>query len=183
MKEFSHIRNGNGDFNRVWMLTLRPSVIQCLRLGREFRASCQSRLLHGSGKGEESFRRVQVSQPLRRPSLREELFPEEVQQDGYQKFNFDGHVQNVPRLPLPEVDDLAGESDLESDYKRKQLSRVTKIDFRGQQLAVLSLSTGSKSLVESDFRRIAPKGRHIDDWSGPGDILKSKLKKREVYVR
>ncbi|MCJ1261358.1 hypothetical protein MMC22_001222 [Lobaria immixta] len=44
--------------------------------------------------------------------------------------------------------------------------------LRQFNLAVLVIRRASKSLVESDFRRIAPKGQHIDDWKGPGDILK-----------
>ena len=41
-----------------------------------------------------------------------------------------------------------------------------------QRLAVLVLEIASKSLVENGFRRVAPKGKQIDYWTGPGDTLK-----------
>ena len=164
------------------MLTSRPFVTQCLRW--EFRALCHSRLLHRSRKGAESPGKFRASQtPLSpKPSLLEELFPEEVEKDGVQDHNFLDDTENMPRLPLPEVDDVSEGSGHESDRERVQPNKVTKIAaanaLRRQQIAVLSLDMGSKSLIESDFRRIAPKGQHIDDWTGPGDILKSGCKKK-----
>ena len=163
------------------MPTSRSLVTQCLRW--DLRSLCYSRLLHRSSKGAESLRKSRASQtPLsQKLSLLEELFPEEVQNDGGQDPNLHDDIENVPRLPLPEVDDLSGGSSHESGRERAQPQRVTKVAaakaFRQQQIAVLSLDMGSKSLIESDFRRIAPKGQHIDDWTGPGDILKSMFKK------
>lgn len=160
------------------MLVLRPPVAQCLRLCWKLRALCDSRLLHTYKKGAGSFKRFRVSKPPppQRPSLLEELFPEEIQRDGRLDPKLYDNVQSVPRLPSPEVDDVSEGFYLESDLERAQPNKVTKAAaanaFRHQQLAVLSLDTGSKSLVESDFRRIAPKGQHIDEWTGPGDILK-----------
>ena len=113
----------------------------------------------------------------------EELFPEEVRRDDGQNTKSYGHAQEVPRLPLPEVDDFLDGFEPESNRETSEPQRVTKAAavnaFRQQQVAVLSLETGSESLVESDFRRIAPKGQHINHWTGPGDILKSELKERE----
>lgn len=160
------------------MLISTPFVARCLRLRWGLRSICHSRLIHRSRKGPGSLKVFQASQslPSPKPSLLEELFPEEVQKNGGQDSNFYDDVHNVPRLPLPEVDDAQEGFDHESDRERTQSQRVTKLAaanaFRQQQLAVLSLETGSKSLIESDFRRIAPKGQHIDDWTGPGDILK-----------
>lgn len=37
---------------------------------------------------------------------------------------------------------------------------------------MLVLNTASPSLSEADFRRIAPKGKHIKEWTGPGELLK-----------
>jgi len=34
------------------------------------------------------------------------------------------------------------------------------------------LRNASKSLSENDFRRVVPKGRHIEGWKGQGDIMK-----------
>lgn len=165
------------------MLNSRPLVIQGLRWN--FRTLCHSQLLHRSRKGAESLGNFKASQPRlsQNPSLLEELFPEEVQKDGVQDPNFLEDTQTMPRLPLPEVDDVSEGYSHESDRERVQPYRVTKIAaanaFRRQQVAVLSLDMGSKSLIESDFRRIAPKGQHIDDWTGPGDILKSGCKKED----
>ena len=153
----------------------------CLRLRWKLRALCHARLLHRSRNGTGSFWRFRPSQPppLQKQSLLEELFPEKVRKDGDRCPKSHDDVQNVPRLPLPEVDDLSEGFDHESDRERAQPKRVTKVAaanaFRQQQLAVLSFNTASKSLVESDFRRIAPKGHHIGEWTGPGDILKSGL--------
>lgn len=169
------------------MLISRPIVAQCLRLRWELRALCHSRLLHRFRKGAGSFIRFRPSKPppSQKPSLLEELFPEDVQRDGNRDPRLHDDVQNVPRLPLPEVDDALGGIGHESDSERAQPKRVAKAAatkvFRHQQIAVLWLDTASKSLIESDFRRIAPKGQHIDDWTGPGDILKSGLRK-EKYL-
>lgn len=167
------------------MLISRPPVAQCLRLRWGLRP--YPRLLHTYRKGAGSFKRFRVSQapPPQTPSLLEELFPEEIQGDGGRDPKIYDDVQSVPRLPLPEVDDLSEGFYLESDLERAQPNKLTKAAaaakaFRHQQLVVLSLDTGSKSLVESDFRRIAPKGQHIDDWTGPGDILKSALNQKQL---
>ena len=140
-----------------------------------------------------SFRRINlsVSQPSQETSLFEELFPEEVRKDGDQDTKFYYHAQEVPRLPLPEVDDFLDGFGPKTIRETSKPQRVTKAAaanaFRQEQVAVLSLETGSKSLVESDFRRIAPKGQHIGHWTGPGDILKSEFKKRErhfyIFIR
>lgn len=37
---------------------------------------------------------------------------------------------------------------------------------------MLVLNSSSLSLSEADFRRIAPKGKHIKEWTGPGELLK-----------
>ena len=166
------------------MLVSRPSVAQCLRLLWESRAWCHSRLLHRSRRGVGNFESFRASQPpsSQAPSLLEELFPEEVQKDGNRDPKFHDNAQNMPRLPLPEVDDMSEGADNESDRERARSKTATKVAatyaFRQYQLAVLSLDTGSKSLIESDFRRIAPKGQHIEDWTGPGDILQSGLTKK-----
>ena len=164
------------------MLTLRPFRAQSLRLPWQLLALYHSRLLHTPRKVAGSSRKIKVSppQPSQKPSLLEELFPEEVPKDSDQVYRLYDDGQKVPRLPLPEVDEFPEEFENEFDRERSQPQRVTKAAaanaLRRQRLAVLSLEMGSKSLVESDFRRIAPKGQHIGDWTGPGDFLKSELK-------
>lgn len=109
-------------------------------------------------------------------SLLEELFPEETSAN---KTTHNGEDENVPRLALPEVDRFFEEFQDELDpYKqrpKKITARANTNAFKQKQLALLVLQIASKSLVESDFRRIAPKGKHIGDWTGPGDILKGAL--------
>ena len=105
-------------------------------------------------------------------SLLAELFPEETTKDVDRRQK----DREVPRLPLPEVDEFFEEFQDELGPGKSRPKRVTNTAatnaFKQHQLAVLVLQIASKSLVESDFRRIAPKGKHIDDWTGPGDILK-----------
>jgi len=86
-------------------------------------------------------------------SLFEELFPEEVKKH------------------LNEVDDEDGYT-LGQGRPIGHTESASRAAFRQWNLAVLIIQRASKSLIESDFRRIAPKGQHIEDWKGPGDPLK-----------
>lgn len=52
---------------------------------------------------------------------------------------------------------------------------VERDSLRQWNISVLVIRRASRSLIESDFRRVAPKGRHIDDWKGLGDILRGIL--------
>lgn len=136
--------------------------------------SHQCRNLHHSRVRSDRRKRIPRSQP-QRLSLLEELFPE----DGYMnRIGTEVKDQDVPRLPLLEVDEFFEEPQDDLDRSRNRPNKVTKTAavhaFRHQKLAVLVLQIASKSLIESDFRRVAPKGRHIDDWTGPGDILKGR---------
>jgi hypothetical protein len=94
-------------------------------------------------------------------------------------------AQDVPRLPLPEIEgffeDFQDDLDRSRAQSHKGTNKAAADAFRQQKLAVLALQIGSKSLVESDFRRIAPKGKHIEHWTGPGDITKGK--KQEGHFR
>lgn len=120
-----------------------------------------------------------TSQQPRSPklSLLEELFPEDSRSNVLSNIPA-GESQQIGRLPLPKVDDSVEGSRDDTDRSGPRPTEVTKIASRQalrlRNPAVLVLQVGSKSLVESDFRRIAPKGQHIDDWTGPGDILKGK---------
>lgn len=138
-------------------------------------SSHRSRGLHVSKQRSSSKRNDPRSQP-RKVSLLEELFPEEDTSSGSTS---EAKDKDLPRLPLPEVDEFF--EDFQDDLNRSKntSNNVTKTAaanaFRHQQLAVLALQIASKSLVESDFRRVAPRGKHIDEWTGPGDILKGEL--------
>lgn len=111
-------------------------------------------------------------------SLFEELFPEEIDNHRSHQVGSRSNEEPIPRLPLPnvdEVDRLYQDDRTEGRIQHDGISRVAFMErdsLRQWNLAVLVLRRASKSLVESDFRRIAPKGQHINDWKGPGDILK-----------
>lgn len=120
-------------------------------------------------------------------SLFDELFPEE--KEGSQPTtNRPEHDElHVPRLPLSDIDHLdpypASSGGLRGPSKKRAEAAAQGAPKQWDP-AVLVLNRASKSLVDADFRRIAPKGRHIGEWTGPGDILKgedartSSLKRR-----
>ena len=120
-------------------------------------------------EGQERTAEVSISRPPRKASLLEELFPEDVKKS--QKKDIDAE-DDLPRLPLP---DLPSDDDLSKRSAAKtQLTKQTQQSLRHEDLTILVLSRISMSLVESDFRRVAPKGAHINQWRGAGDILESK---------
>ncbi|KAL8671786.1 MAG: hypothetical protein Q9168_003733 [Polycauliona sp. 1 TL-2023] len=110
-----------------------------------------------------------------RLSLFDELFPDEKAQS-QPAANGSHHEEfHVPRLPLSDIDHLdpypASSGKLRGPSKKRAEGAAQGAPKRWDP-AVLVLNRASKSLVEADFRRVAPKGRHIDEWTGPGDILK-----------
>ena len=116
----------------------------------------------------------------RKPSLLEELFPEDVKKAEKGKKQEEVGHDDVPRVPPLNLDGLLKDFETGIDTpqvqtQQKLRTREAMLDaFRQQKLTVLVLSRASKSLAESDFRRVAPKGMHIEEWRGPGDILKGK---------
>lgn len=112
-------------------------------------------------------------------SLFAELFPEEIDKKAASRSLNEDIDLTVPPLPLPKLEKpLKGHGIQTSDdlLPAKQATKVASSDaYKHRKTAVLVLQCASKSLVESDFRRIAPKGMHIDGWTGPGDILTGTL--------
>jgi hypothetical protein len=114
-----------------------------------------------------------------KPSLVEQLFPEETKRYDEAKAK---RQREIPRLPLemPEggqtrtdrVERIAPRSEYESRtamLKRREMEFQTKA---GSQTSVLVLQNASKNLTEEDFRRLIPKGEHLDGWRmEQGDIL------------
>lgn len=111
-------------------------------------------------------------------SLLEELFPEEIGRAAGPN-TVDGDEEVVPRLPLPDFDHDDEPYDDAHDGRLSEEDRVarsaSKDALHQWKLAVLVITRASKSLHESDFRRIAPRGQHIDKWHGPGDFIKGEL--------
>lgn len=111
-------------------------------------------------------------------SLLEELFPEEVSEAAAPDVIDEGE-EVISRLPLVDFDDGDDVYDDAQNWKHSEDDRMggpnPQDALHGWNLAVLALSRASKSLTESDFRRIAPRGHHIDKWRSPGDFLKGEL--------
>ncbi|KAI4245358.1 MAG: hypothetical protein L6R42_010207, partial [Xanthoria sp. 1 TBL-2021] len=115
------------------------------------------------------------SSQSQRASLFDELFPEE-KEGLHPTTNRPEHDElHVPRLPLSDIDHLdpypASSGGLKGPSKKRAEAAAQGAPKQWDP-AVLVLNRASKSLVDADFRRIAPKGRHIGEWTGPGDILK-----------
>lgn len=113
--------------------------------------------------------------PAKQTSLYDELFPEEQAESQTAPTEPDHDSIEIPRLPLSDIDHLDSYSQ-RSESRKRRTNELTQAAAQGAvkqwNPAVLVLSRASKSLVDADFRRIAPKGRHIGEWTGPGDILK-----------
>ena len=141
-------------------------------------ASYRLRYLHSTG-GDPSRKEQKVS-------LFEELFPEETRKREDWTPNVKEKYHDVPRLPLPKVGGGFEENHSDLDRSRmrsKQVaSQATAEAFRQEKLAVLVLQIASKSLIESDFRLVAPKGEHIARWTGPGELLKGMRSAKRLYT-
>ncbi|KAL8932007.1 MAG: hypothetical protein Q9211_006585, partial [Gyalolechia sp. 1 TL-2023] len=110
-------------------------------------------------------------------SLFDELFSEENTQDH--------DLIEIPRLPLSDIGHLDSfPFRLESGKRlaKKLTEAAAQESVKQWNPAVLVLSRASKSLVDADFRRVAPKGRHIGEWTGPGDILKVTFQQKNHYL-
>ena len=154
------------------MLSSRPLKLQSLLSWRVCIKRYHSRRPNPSDK---IYRQQDKVKNALKPksSLLEELFPDEVPSHEPER-EIDN--QDVPRLALPKIDKLLDEyqNDVAQDRERSKgvTNTAASSVFRQPQLAGLILHNASNSLDESDFRRIAPKGKHIKEWAGPGDILK-----------
>ncbi|MCJ1476949.1 hypothetical protein MMC13_005618 [Lambiella insularis] len=108
-------------------------------------------------------------------SLLEQLFPEEAKKPQEIVIALRGQYE-LPRLPPPDIDALYDSFD-DNQTQGQPSSRVKTREatfnaFRQENTTALILSRVSTSLSEADFRRIIPRGTHIEEWRGPGDILK-----------
>ena len=109
--------------------------------------------------------------PKTRLSLFEELFPEEAKK--LHSNGKDGEEHDVPRLAQLDLGNLDDGGSERSRMGAEDMTKSAHKDaFRRNNLAILVLQRASKSLVEDDFRRIIPKGQHIEEWKGPGDIIR-----------
>ena len=115
-------------------------------------------------------------------SLLEELFPEEIDNRKSHQVESRSEENPIPRLPLPNVDEvnqLYQKDRTEGRIQQDGISRAALMErdsLRQWNLAVLVIRRASKSLVESDFRRIALQSRQLIDCKAPGEILKGMYK-------
>lgn len=155
------------------------------RLTWSVAASCRLRYLHSAGGDLSAKDRVR-RQKAQKVSLFEELFPEETRKRGNCTLNIEEKYHDVPRLPFPEVGEGFGKNQGDLDRSRVRsehvASQATAEAFRQERLAVLVLQIASKSLIESDFRLVAPKGEHIARWTGPGELLKGMRRANRLHT-
>ena len=155
------------------------------RLTWSLAASYRLRYLHSAGGHPSRKDRVR-RQKAQKVSLFEELFPEETRKREDCTLNIEEKYHDVPRLPLPEVGEGFEENHGDLDRSRVRsgqvASQATAEAFRQEKLAVLVLQIASKSLIESDFRLVAPKGEHIARWTGPGELLKGMRRANRLHT-
>ncbi|MCJ1431141.1 hypothetical protein MMC27_000492 [Xylographa pallens] len=118
-----------------------------------------------------------IHMPVQRElSLLEQLFPEEAKTQAKASEHGRKVQEELARLPPPEFDELYESLNDDSDYMQltsKLKTREATINaFRQKNTTILLLSRVSTALCDADFRRIVPRGIHIEEWRGPGDILK-----------
>ncbi|KAF3055607.1 hypothetical protein GL218_07054 [Daldinia childiae] len=95
----------------------------------------------------------------RRPSLFEQLFPDEAKALGKNatpKSSWASHLLDDPPQPSPDTE----LNDNENDSNRKS----GDVPLRAKSMLILSAA--SKHLAESDFLRLGPQGAHVEGWVG-----------------
>ncbi|KAM3413521.1 hypothetical protein BST61_g11511 [Cercospora zeina] len=114
--------------------------------------------------------------PPPKPSLIEQLFPEETKR--YEKQQEAAAAREVPKLPLDALPPVPeGPRDIHDEdqivglnNKARRLRLLMKRAPPGA--AVLDLRNASLNLTTEDFRRLIPQGRHIEGWTlQESDIL------------
>lgn len=106
-------------------------------------------------------------------TLLDELFPEEAAKLRATSTEVPRELRrDIPKLRLETADAHDGPTEIQRIRKQTEEQETVKIrdteDFRNG--SVLVLRNACKSLDESDFRRLLPRGKHIRDWIGDGDI-------------
>lgn len=129
---------------------------------------------HYSGLSQTGTEHLRESQ-AKHVSLYDELFSKGNEQTPTTPIETSNQEIEIPRLPLPSLgqfDTFSHRSDTSQQPVTKAAEASTQGSVRQWEPAVLTLSHASKSLVDSDFRRIMPKGRHIQELAGGGEIMR-----------
>ncbi|KAK3652960.1 hypothetical protein LTR56_004908 [Elasticomyces elasticus] len=124
-------------------------------------------------------------QTAKKPSLIEQLFPEETKryEEAQRKASREREREReIPRLPLdtlprpPKTRVLRPAEtvdDTRSDAAQRLEKHMRTSDASQTEITVLVLRNASPNLVEEDFRRLIPQGKHMEGWTlEQGDILK-----------
>jgi hypothetical protein len=119
-------------------------------------------------------------------SLLEELFPEikgkitetlaaEPGPDTAEQHDARKSVKDYPRLELPKPV-LFPKSSVGQFRKRPSETERRRAEhlkaMKAEDITVLKLSNVSTELTESDFRRLVPRGKHIENWATDGEFYK-----------
>ncbi|KAK8192749.1 hypothetical protein M8818_007921 [Zalaria obscura] len=107
-------------------------------------------------------------------TLLEELFPEEARRTSGEERK---REREIPRLPLAQPDPSTvapppprKEQGPPKSQRARELEE--QLAAQNEQISVLVLRNASKSLTEEDFKRVIPKGKHIEGWNlEQGDII------------
>jgi hypothetical protein len=105
------------------------------------------------------------------PSLFDELFPNQASKSPAQHSS--SRERHVPRLSFDKSE--VGASDALADAVLTADTTKPEPQWFGKwigRLGVLRLSGASQGLCENDFRRLTPRGKHIEEWQGKGQIQK-----------
>jgi hypothetical protein len=136
------------------------------------------RLLSDEENSDSAFGKI-IAEPTSSPatttkSLLEELFPEETKQVLVKETS--EQPDTPPRIPVPHVPlDSTAEAGLtrrkvaEHSEKRRPMQKAIPLTDTS---TVLELRFASKSLTEEDFRRLIPRGLHMQEWTRRGEFVK-----------
>jgi len=144
------------------------------RVKQDSEAIGKSRVDRGDGKADKA-------EESRKPSLIEQLFPEETKryEEAQRKAS-----REIPRLPLDNPVASTGRRHRGQDddptpfpdmpYSDKSLAwHMHRQDEVSREISVLVLRNASPNLTEEDFRRLIPQGKHMEGWTlEQGDIIK-----------
>ena len=125
----------------------------------------------GDPPGVQRVKRIADLKEQEKPSLIEQLFPEETKRYEAERAKPE---REIPRLPLDTstaIQPVKQQDDRpQSDYERQLQQQLREA---GTQTSVLVLRNASKNLTEEDFRRLIPQGKHMEGWTlERGDIVK-----------
>lgn len=128
------------------------------------------------GKGKKTSAPTQTSPKKQKAplSLMEELFPDKPKQEE----DSEEMARSVPRLQIrserPPLVQSGSKHMSVMSRRQAALKKHREFEELGKEPTVLLLRNASTSLVDDDFRRLIPKGKHIQEWQGNGEYIKGK---------